>query len=441
VKRYATLTTALASVGLSLIVGQAPFVHTRASASAPVVARSTATASSSIVFAGWGYEEKATKPIFDYMAQSFAAKGHGTVSTIGFPYQNTLQQLVLRYRAGQAPDVAQLDMNWVTTFSKLNALVDLNGVYGKDYLPKHISPTLLKLGQRDGKQVALPWTIASIALVANTSLLRKAGITKVPTTTTEFRSDLATIKKKEPGVIPYALDTKTSALITPFFQPWLWTFGGNMFQNGKVAIDSPEAVKALTYLSGLVADGLVAKDVDIFDARTLFAQGKAAFYDDAIIARQVAIANSGSKGFGQNVVPVARPVAQSGDKPQSIQWGHVLVVFKKPGTQVTANSTAAQFVKYLALDDTLSLKYFKDQGLLPVTASALASSFIKQDRYSSAWAQITKTSRLDETAPYANSAAIGTAIGQNVQAAYLGQVSPHQAIQQLAQQLGQTPLQ
>lgn len=410
-----------------------------AGSSVPVRASTRASASPSIVFAAWGSQEKASQPIFKYMVSSFNAQGHGTVSLTGFPYQNTLQQLVLRYRAGQAPDVAQLDMNWVTTFAKLHALVDLNTVYGKGALAKRISPTLLTLGQRDGQQVAVPWTIASIALVANQSLLRQAGITKMPVTTAEFRADLAQIKQRLPGVIPYALDTKTPALITPFFEPWLWTFGGTVFHDGKVAVDSPQSAAALTYLAGLVKDGLVAKDVDIFDARTLFAQGKVAFYDDAIIARSVAVASAGAK-IGPSVVPVERPVVKAGDVPQSIQWGHVLVIFKKPGVTVDASSTAARFVQYLTENDALSLKYFKNQGLLPVTTSALNSPVIKRDSYANAWAQITRTSRLDETAPYAN-ATISTIIGQFAQSAYLGSLTPQQAVAQMAQSLNQTTLQ
>lgn len=394
------------------------------------------TSASGIVFSGWGDEEAASKPIFNWMMGSFAKKTSTKVSWVGWPYQNTLQQLVLRDKAKQAPDIAQLDMNWVTTFSKLNALVDLNKVFGKANLEKLISPTLLKLGQRDGKQVALPWTTASIALVANTDLLKKAGITTMPTTTAEFAADLQKIKTAEPDVIPYALDTKTAGLITPFLEPWLWTFGGAILKNGKVAINSPGTVAALTYLSDLISKGLIAKDVDIFDARTLFAQGKVAFYDDAIIARSVAQATD--KSFGANVLPVPRPVVKSGQAPQSEQWGHVLVLFKK-SAPVTASSPAAKFMQYL-VSPPVALKYFANQSLLPVTKAALKSPQLKKDPYFKIWATITATSRIDETALYANGSQISTVVGQDAQAAYLGQSSPADAAKQIAKDLAGVPI-
>jgi multiple sugar transport system substrate-binding protein len=399
-----------------------------------------ASSHSPIVFSGWGDEEQTTKADFDWMMKSFSSQGKGNVSWVGWPYQDAEQQLVLHYKSSQQPDVAQLDMNWATTFSKLNALVDLNKVYGKAKLQKEFSPTLLKLGQRDGKQVALPWTIASIALVANKSLLQKAGITQLPKTTAQFQADLTKIKNREPGVIPYALNTKTPGLITAFFQPWLWTFGGTIFSHGKVAVNTVKSARAVGYLTNLINKGLVAKDVDIFDARTLFAQNKVAFYDDAIIARGVAVSTSKNQSFNKNVIAVPRPVVAIKDKPQSVQWGHVLVLFKKPGSTITSKSTAAQFAQYL-LSPKVGLRYFKHQGLLPVTKAALKSPVLKQDAYFRVWTKITKSSRLDETAPYANGAQIGTVVGQNVQAAYLGQATPQQAVKQMAEQLAQIPIQ
>jgi multiple sugar transport system substrate-binding protein len=392
---------------------------------------------SKIVFAGWGREEAASKPIFDSFLTSFGRSSGAKVSWEGWPYDQTQQQLVLRLKAKQAPNVAQLDMNWVTTFAKQGALMDLNQVFGKQKLESEFPENYLKLGQRDGVQVALPWTTASISLVANKAVLRKAGITTMPTTTAEFAADLAKIKQREPDVIPYALNTKTPALVTPFFLPWMWTFGGTLVDNGKIAVNSPGTQRALAYLSGLVSKGLIAKDVDIFAARKLFAQGKVAFYDDAIIAKSVAVATNHDTKFGDDVVPVARPVAAAGDAPQSVQWGHVLVMFKEPNAG--AARTSADFVNYLE-DPATAIRYFKDQGLLPATKRGLDAPEVKQDTYSSTWAQITATSRLDETAPYVNGAKISEIVGQYAEAAYLGQKSPAAATQAMANDLGQVEL-
>jgi multiple sugar transport system substrate-binding protein len=391
-------------------------------------------AGAKIVFANWGSQEAATQSDFASMLSGFNAATKADATSLGYPYQDEEQELETRLKAGQAPDVAQLDINWITTFAAQGALVDLNQVYGKATLANLYPANALKLGQWHGMQVALPWTLASIGLVANKQLLARAGITQMPVTTDEFAADLAKIRQTEPGVIPYALDTKTPALVTPFFEPWLWTFGGTIFKNGKVAIDSPGTVRALTYLAGLVKAGSIQKDVDIFTARTLFAQGKVAFYDDAIIAKGLVTDTSRASA----VVPVPRPVVASGDAPQSIQWGHALVMFKKNRT-AAQNSAAAQLITKLE-NPSLTGTYFKTQGLLPATIAGLQQTSAAKDPYQTAWAAITQTSRVDETAVYVDGAQISEIIGNNAQAAYLGIETPEQAAKAMSSALSQLNL-
>ena len=264
------------------------------SAAAPAASSAAAPAASSaapsitgakIVFSGWGQEEAATKADFTGFRTSFDSKTGADVSWEGWPYADAEQQLELKAKANQAPDVAQVDINWVTTLAAQGALVDLNTVYGAANLAAIYPANYLALGQRDGKQVALPWTLASIGLVANMNLLNKAGITTLPVTTADFTADLLKIKQTEPGVIPYGLETGTPSLIAPFIEAWLWTFGGGIISDGKYDANNPGTVAALTYLSSLIKQGLAPKSFDIGTARTLFAQGKVAFYDDAIIAK------------------------------------------------------------------------------------------------------------------------------------------------------------
>ena len=64
------------------------------------------------------------------------------------------------------------------------------------------------------------------------------------------------------------------------------------------------------------------------DSRQLFAQGKIAFYDDAVVAKGQAVSNGVAPEDVVNVCSaMLRPVLSEGDEPQSTMWGHMLVAF------------------------------------------------------------------------------------------------------------------
>jgi multiple sugar transport system substrate-binding protein len=272
-------------------------------------------------------------------------------------------------------------------------------------------------------------------MVANLKVLKDAGVGKIPVTTDEFLAALRAVKKANPQVVPYALMTKNNSSMTPDFQIWLWTFGGQLFdESGQVKVNSPASVRALTFMADLVKENLAAKDVDRPDARRLFAQHQAAFYADAPLARGFARNNSGQgPAFDVNVASIATPVIKPGDTPQSMAWGHLLVLFKPASGRLAAEAPQAQFAHYLALTDAPQLQYFKEVGLFPVTNSALAA--VASDAYVTTWSKNARSAKRDETSNWPNAADLTTIIGEEVQAALLQQKGPQAAIEAMASRL------
>jgi multiple sugar transport system substrate-binding protein len=217
---------------------------------------------STLSYVGWSQDEAASKPTLTAMFDSFQKASPGVkLDVIGYPWAQMQQNLVLRLRSNQPMHVAQMQERWLPTFAALDNLVDLNDVYGRANLEKQIDPGLLKLGQIGGKQIGLPWTAGSIGMVANLKVLKDAGIATPPATVDEFLAALRAIKKAQPQAVPYALMTKNNSSMSPEFQVWLWTFGGQLFDDrGNVKVASPAAVKALTFMTDLVRENLAAKD-------------------------------------------------------------------------------------------------------------------------------------------------------------------------------------
>jgi len=133
-------------------------------------------------------------------------------------------------------------------------------------------------------------------------------------------------------------------------------------------------------------------------------------------------------------MPVPRPVVNNGDAPQSVQWGHALVMFSKDRTSQQLEA-AKQFLLWLE-DPTNVGAYFTSQGMLPATTAGLANQQ-SADSYTTTWAQITATSRPDETAALPNGAQVATILGQEAEGAYYGTETPDAAVQSIASQLRQ----
>ncbi len=389
-----------------------------------------------LTFVGWSQDEAASKPVLGSILDGYRkANTDVKLDVIGFPWGQMQQNILLRMRSGQALDVVQLAERWLPQFGSTGKMQDLHEVFGKAQLEKLISPGVLKLGEYRGKQLGLPWTAGSIGMVAHSKVLKDAGVATPPQTVDAFVEALKSIKKSQPQSVPYALMTKNNNSMSPDFQVWLWTFGGQLFDDkGKVLVNSAAGVRALSFMSDLVKDGLAAKDIDRPDARRMFGQNQTGFYMDAPVARGIARNNSG-KGteFDPFVVAMATPVVRAGDTPQSFAWGHLLTVFPDGKGGLNAQAPQTRLLNHLALTDATQLLYFKDQGLFPVTNSALAQ--LANDPYVSAWTRSSRSAERDEISMWSNSADLTGIVGEEVQGALLGQKTAQAAIESMGKRL------
>jgi multiple sugar transport system substrate-binding protein len=389
-----------------------------------------------LTYVGWSQDEAASKPVLTSMFEAYRkAQADVKLDVVGFPWGQMQQNILLRMRSNQPLDVVQLAERWLPQFASTGKMVDLHEVYGKANLEKQMSPGVLKLGEFRGKQYGLPWTAGSIGMVANAKVLKDAGISAPPKTVDAFLEALRAIKRTQPQSVPYAMTTKNNNSMSPDFQVWLWTFGGQLFDDkGKVAVNSAAGVRALTFMADLVKEGLAAKDIDRPDARRMYGQNQTGFYQDAPLARGFARNNSG-KGteFDQFVMAMATPVLKNGDTPQSFAWGHLLTMFSDGKGAPNPQAPQTRLASHLALSDANQLTYFKDQGLFPVTNTALAQ--LGTDPYVSAWTAASRFAERDEVSQWTTSAEPVTIIGEEVQGALLGQKTAQAAIENMGKRL------
>ena len=399
---------------------------------APAAAESTEAAKGeTIVWAGWSGEEEASKDIFQRMMDAYRTKTGNDVTWVGWTWADTAQQLLIRTQGGEQLDIAQTDIAIFNTIANAGVLADLNEVLGEDYLKSNFQESALEVGNIDGKQYGMPWSMASLSMIYNPEILKEAGWDNPPSTMEEFEKCLADIKALGGDIIPYAVSTK-DATCAGDFMPWLWTFGGSLFaEDGSVSVDSPEAVACVEWYQNMLAKEYISMDVGRGEARQMFAQGRVAFYDDAVVAKGQAVNNGVAP---ENVVNVCsamlRPVRNAGDKPQSTMWGHMLVIFKDSGHK----EAAAEMAKVLVSDE-VAMDYFTNNGMPPVTNSMSEKEEVKNDAYLNAFLRSTATARLEETARMSNASEVKSIITEELQYALLGQKDAAQAIKDMAARL------
>ena len=110
-------------------------------------------------------------------------------------------------------------------------------------------------------------------------------------------------------------------------------------------------------------------------------------------------------------------------------------MFKKDGKMPTKEDTGARLIQYLAMNEAPGIEYFNGVGLFPVAKTALANEVVKSDSYTSKWSQYAQTALRNELAGWKNTADMTNVIGEEVQAALLGQKSAAKAIEDMAKRL------
>ncbi|MEM6761874.1 MAG: hypothetical protein AAF615_03260 [Pseudomonadota bacterium] len=383
-----------------------------------------------VEFMSWTVTEETGKAVINEMIESF----DGEVDAQGYAWGDMNKNYVLRARSRTLPDVGQTQGRLLPTVAAATNPLDLNEVVGREKLLEMFDESFLAAGEVNGKQVGLPWIAGTIGWVANQEVLDAAGVNAMPTTVDEFKAALEAVRDNVPNSVPFGMATKNPNSILLDYLILAWTFGAEPIgADGSPSVNSPEAVEALAFMTDLVQNRLAAPEVDRPDARRLFAQGATAFYVDAPVARAFARQFSGrGEEIDPAVKPIPGPVKAAGETPVSISWGHILAVFGDDNA--SADSDAVRWVMHLLSDDQL-VPYAVNQSVLPGTKTGQASEAVQGDAYLASWADASKAPRRNTVASLDNASAVATVIGEEVQAAILGQKTPQEAADSMQSRL------
>lgn len=177
--------------------------------------------------------------------------------------------------------VLSLDVVWTSEFA---AHQWIDKLPEKQYpLDRMLRPVVETAKYRDGLY-AVPASSDGGMLYYRTDLLKKAGISKPPTTWAEMKADCAKVKKlpEAEGMSCYAGQFQKYEGLTVNFSEAVNSAGGVVTQaSGKPDVDSPEAKKGLDFLVDSFEDSTIPKEGITYqeeDGRQAFQSGKLIFH-------------------------------------------------------------------------------------------------------------------------------------------------------------------
>ncbi len=218
------------------------------------------------------------------------------------------------------PDVLQLDVIWKTEFAAAGWLLPLDeaAVDGEEFFPA----TLEANRWWDGRLFAIPWFVDVGMLYWRTDLLPAA-----PATMEELaRAARVGMSDSVPRGIVWQ-GARYEGLVTTFLE-YLGGFGGEiMTRDGRVVVDSPEAVRALEFMRaqihrlGIAPQAVLTWHVE--EARFAFQNGTAVMMRNWPYAYAL-LASDGSRVAGR--FSVAPMPAAPGGRPTAALGGNQLAI-------------------------------------------------------------------------------------------------------------------
>ncbi len=187
-----------------------------------------------------------------------------------FGFGDIRTRISLAGPAGKGPDIFVGAHDWLGELAANGVPVEMDlGNKVADF-----DPVALKAFTYDGKLVGLPYAVESVAFICNSDL--------VPTPPTTY-GELKTMAKEmqDAGTVKQFFALMGG---DPYHQePVNTAFGGYIFGQADagydacaVGLDSRGAIDYLTWIDGMVKDGLLSADVDWETAHVLFETGDAA---------------------------------------------------------------------------------------------------------------------------------------------------------------------
>jgi multiple sugar transport system substrate-binding protein len=323
-----------------------------------------------MLYAGGGQETKKTtvtyfQSIYDGLTEEFpvelqdafnAANPDIDLKVVPVKWNAMHEKLITSVSGGQPPEVSVIGTRWLLELMSMGVVEEVTNYVSKSTID-NIFPGTME-GKIGGKLMALPIAAGARILAYNT-----AYASATPNTMEELR-ELA-IKANKPGVYGLIMPGAKHEELTDFVY-YFYAAGARFFETkadgsfGKCTVNSPEGVKALTFMNQLANKDKVVQEgfttMQNREALPTFIAGKAAYVLTGAWVESVAKQNNPSLQMKYGQIP---PFA--GNKRASLVVTDSIAMFKK-----TNLKAAGKFLDFF-YQDKWRAKFDEQIGFPPVT--------------------------------------------------------------------------
>lgn len=301
-----------------------------------------------------------------------------TFEAVPAGWDGYFDKLSAQAAGGMLPDIIQMDVQYINTFSKNNTIADLTPfVKDKTLDLSDVDSNVIATGKVNNKLTGIVASTTALALTANPDVFKKAGLElpKAGYTWEQFEKDMITIKEKTGA---YGIDKLEDVNYFPY---WVRQYGKTMFSQDGTKLGWEDDKIFVEYVS-MVQRLQKAKAMPTPDEWTqISAKGKEA---------QPVVTGEGGATFdwanfnviaqkaNPNLVPLLPPVKDNSTKPLFIKPGMYFSV-----SESSKNKKAvAEFINWF-INDPEANKVINAERGIPVSSKireALKSSLTPQQK-------------------------------------------------------------
>lgn len=288
----------------------------------------------------WNGYTGSDQPVLEEIVNDFnASQDQIEIKMEIMPWDTLYQKLMPAMIAGNAPDIIGMSVTRYSEYALAGKLEPLDSYIAKSEViqPDNMVSGLYNAGKCNGAQYAVPMACAAMVMYYNKDMFREAGLDpdNPPKTMDELQAAWAKlIKKDDSGNITQyaqAIGVKSTVAMMPVF---MWAYGADYIVDGKSALNSPQAVEAMTMVAKAFADGVSPVGLTGQEADNLFSARKAAIEFNG----QWAI--PGFRGAGIDLGIAEVPSGKGGHKT----WGGDTVLCMSSDSKV--KDAAWKFIEY-----------------------------------------------------------------------------------------------
>ena len=168
-------------------------------------------------------------------------------------------------KAGNGPDVVQLEYQFISSFALSGELLDLTP-YGAKDIEKDYVPWVWKQGVVNDKILAIPQDSGPMGNLYREDILTAAGITEAPTTWDEYKTAAEAVRAKTTSYISNMAPGQGAGWLGLLWAAGIKPFAYDGDKGVTINVNSPEAKKVMAYWQDMIQNDLVSTDPDFTDA-------------------------------------------------------------------------------------------------------------------------------------------------------------------------------